>query len=64
MVKKHPHRKVDKQPHDVVQGCNEWTSSQCWIDVIAVEDQRNQRAERSGKDDHCEQGDTYYKSKC
>ena len=52
MVKQHPHRKVNEQTNDVVQGGNERARCECRIDVVTVEHQRDQRSEGRSKEDH------------
>ena len=58
MVQQHPHREVNKQPHDIIQGGDEWTGSQGRIDLVVVQDQRNQGPEDRGENNYSKQGDT------
>ena len=54
MVQQHPHREVNKQPHNIIQGGDERTGSQGRIDLVVVQDQRNQGPEDGGEDNHSE----------
>ncbi len=60
MVQQHPHREVNEQSYNIIQGRHEGTSCQGGIDFVVVEDEGDHGAEDCGEDNHAEQGNAYH----